>query len=123
MLDNVNEETAVTLHDVFPRHNSGGRILMTTRVAATADRLTASGGSSQLALQSLGLDDAIAMLLAGALLEQEGREGTRDMTIERLVRSVGSLPLAIDQAASFIRETGAATKRSWTYTIVRKSRR
>ena len=108
VLDNLSEETAITtLRDFLPRHNHGGRILMTTRIATIAERYTASGGSLQLALQPPGIDDAMTMLSAGAKLEQEGRKEASCVGLERLVRSVGSLPLAIDQAASYMRDTGS----------------
>ncbi len=79
---------------------------MTTRTATIADVLTASGASSQLALQPPRISDAVAMLLAGAKLEREGREEASHADAKRLVQSVGNLPLAIDQAASYMRETG-----------------
>ena len=51
VLDNVSEEIAITtICDFLPRHNCGGRILMTTRTGTIAERYTASGGSLQLAL-------------------------------------------------------------------------
>lgn len=108
VLDNLSEETAITiLRDFLPRHNHGGRILMTTRTATIAERFTAPGGSSQLALQPPGIDDAIVMLSSGAKLEQKGQKEASCADLEHLVRSVGSLPLAIDQAASFMRHTGS----------------
>lgn len=101
VLDNVGEETATTtLRDFLPRHNCRGRILMTTRIATIAERYTALGGSPLLALQPPEIDDAVAILSAAAELEQESMEEVGRADAERLVRSVGNLPLAIDQAAS-----------------------
>lgn len=108
VLDNVSEETAEMLRDVLPRESCGGRLLMTTRMATIADMFTASGASSQLALQPPGTSDAMAMLSAGAELEREGREEASHADAERLVQSVGNLPLAIDGAASYIRESGSS---------------
>ena len=111
VLDNVSEETVtITLRDFLPRQNCKGRILMTTRMATIADRFIASGGSSELALQSPGIDDAIAILLARTKREQDGIEEVSRADIERLVRSVGNLPLAIDQAASYMRESGSSAQ-------------
>lgn len=107
VLDNVSEETAVILRDILPRRDCGGRLLMTTRMATIRDVFIASGASSQLALQPPGINDAVAMLSAGANLERKEKEASH-ADIERLVRSVGNLPLAIDQAACFIRETGSS---------------
>ncbi len=109
VLDNVSEETAITmLYDFLPRENCKGRLLITTRLAAMVERFTASGTLSQLALQPPGIGHATAILMAGAHLEQEGWKGASYTNIKYLVRSVGNLPLAIDQAASYIREFGSS---------------
>lgn len=111
VLDNISEETAATtLYDFLPRYNHGGRILMTTRIATVAERFTTSAGSSQLALQSPRIDDAIAILSAGAKREQEDIKDINRPDAERLVRLVGNLPVAIDQAASYIRVSGSSAQ-------------
>lgn len=111
VLDNVSEETAITtLRDFLPRENCKGRILMTTRIATVTERYSVSGGLPRMALQSPGIDDAIAMLSAGAKLEREDLKEVNYTNLERLVRSVGNLPLAIDQAASYMRETGCSSQ-------------
>ena len=53
------------------------------------------------------MDDAVTLLVVGAKKKREYQEETNRPEAERLVRSVGNLPLAIDQAASYIRETGS----------------
>ena len=110
VLDNVSEETAVMLRDALPRKNHRGRLLMTTRTAKIAAVFGALGESSQLALQPLKLGDAIAMLVAGANKERENGQEVSHTDAEHLVRLVGNLPLAIDQAASFMRETGSGLR-------------
>ncbi|KAL6713032.1 hypothetical protein ACLMJK_009428 [Lecanora helva] len=107
VLDNVTEETTTILRDVLLREENKGRLLITTRRATFVDIFIAWGISSQLALQPLATDDAVAMLSAGARLEQKKRSETSYIDAERLVRSVGNLPLAIDQAASYMRENGS----------------
>ena len=79
-------------------------------MATITDRFIASGGSSELALQSPGTDDAIAIFSAGTKLNREGREEASRADAERLVRSVGNLPLAIDQAASYMRESKSSAQ-------------
>jgi len=106
VLDNVTQETSVILRDMLPRRNSGGRLLLTTRTTKIADVFTAPGKLSQLALQPPGTGDAVAMLSAGAGMEREGAMAASYADAEQVVRFVGKLPLAIDQAASFIRDTG-----------------
>lgn len=108
VLNNVTQETSVTLRDILPRRNSGGRLLFTTRTAKIADVFTAPGESSQLALQPPGIGDAVPMLSAGAGIERGGGRAASYTDAEQVVRSVGNLPLAIDQAASYIRDTGSS---------------
>lgn len=110
ILDNVTPETTAMLRDMLPRRNSGGRLLFTTRTAKTAEVFTAPGESSQLALQPPGIGDAVAMLSAGAGIERESRREASYTDAEQVVRSVGNLPLAIDQAASYMRDTGSSPK-------------
>ena len=54
------------------------------------------------------MDDAIAMFSIGAEMDRESIEEAGRMHMEHLVRCVGNLPLAIDQAASYIRDTGSS---------------
>ena len=111
ILDNVSEETSITvLRDFLPRYNYAGRILITTRIISIAERFTTSGRSSQLALQSPGIDDAIAILLAGAKGEQESIEEINRTDAELLVRWIGNLQLAIDLAASYMRNNGSSAQ-------------
>lgn len=98
------------LRDVLPRGNCGGRLLITTRTATVAETFAATEASFHMALQPPGISDAITILLDGAELEREGREESNCADVKRLVRSVGNLPLAIDQAASYMRETGASPR-------------
>ena len=110
VLDNVREETAAMLGDILPRRGCKGRLLMTTRTATIAELFSTSEALSQMALQPPGIGDAVAMLSAGAKMKREGREESSREDAERLVRSVGNLPLAIDQAASYMRETGGSPR-------------
>ncbi|KAL9035768.1 MAG: hypothetical protein Q9180_004677 [Flavoplaca navasiana] len=50
------------------------------------------------------------MLAAGAEIGAEGTEDASSADLERLVRSVGHLPLAIDQAASYLKGYESSTK-------------
>lgn len=111
VLDNVTQETTtMILDEILPRRNSGGRLLFTTRTATIAESCTIPGKSLVLALQPPGIDDAVAMLAAGAEMGEESTEEASNVDLERLVKSVGNLPLAIDQAASYIKGYGSSTK-------------
>ena len=83
---------------------------MMTQIATIAERYTASGGSPQLALQPPGIDDAVAILSAEAKQKQEGIAEVSRTDAERLVLSVGNLPLAIGQAASYMRISGSSAQ-------------
>lgn len=111
ILDNVTRETiTMMLFDIVPRRNSNGRLLFTTRTATIADSCTIPDQSLTIALQPPGIDDAIATLAAGAEMGGESRNEVSNADLERLVRSVGDLPLAIDQAASYSKGYASSMK-------------
>lgn len=111
VLDNVTRETiAMILADILPRRNSDGRLLFTTRTATIADSCTIPDRSLMIALQPPGNDDAVAMLAAGAGKGGGSTEEASNADLESLVRAVGNLPLAIDQAASYMKGYASSTK-------------
>lgn len=110
ILDNVTQETAAVLRDMLPRRNGEGKLLFTTRTAKIAEVFTTSGGLSQFALQPPGIRDAVAMLSACTGLQGDRTRDVSDADAEQVVCEVGSLPLAIDQAASYLRDTGSSAK-------------
>lgn len=111
VLDNVTQETSrMILDEILPRQNSGGRLLFTTRTASIAESCTISSKLLTIALQPPGFYDAVTMLAAGAEMGGEGIEEASYADLERLVRSVGHLPLAIDQAASYLKGYESSTK-------------
>lgn len=111
ILDNVTQETiTMILADILPRRNNDGRLLFTTRTATIADSCTIPDQSLTIALQPPGNDDAVAMLVAGAEIGRGSTDEASNADLERMVRSVGNLPLAIDQAASYIKGYASNTK-------------
>ena len=111
VLDNVTQETSrMILDEILPRRNSEGRLLFTTRTALIAESCTISSKSLTIALHPPGPHDAVKMLAAGAGRGGEGTEDASYADLEPLVQSVGHLPLAIDQAASYLKESGSSTK-------------
>lgn len=108
VLDNANEETFVMLRDILPRGDCQGTLLMTTRRADTADKFTAFKKSAQLSLQPLKIVDAVALLSASASSDEERKEYDSDANAERIARFVGKLPLALEQAGSFMKESGCS---------------
>ena len=91
-------------------HGGWDRLLMTTWTATIAIRFNHSGVSPQLALQAPPKSDAVAMLSAGAAADGESRTAMTYTDAERLAQKVGNLPLAIDQAASYMKETGSSPR-------------
>ncbi|KAL8858287.1 MAG: hypothetical protein Q9178_005150 [Gyalolechia marmorata] len=57
-----------------------------------------------------GTDDAVAMLAARAEMDGGTIERANNTDLERLVKAVGNLPLAIDQAASYLKSYEGSTK-------------
>ncbi|KAL8907713.1 MAG: hypothetical protein Q9171_005754 [Xanthocarpia ochracea] len=111
VLDNVTQETIIMISkDILPRRNSGGRLLLTTRTAAIAESCTIPGKSLVIALQPPGTDDAVAMLAARSEMDSGTIERANNTDLERLVKAVGNLPLAIDQAASYLKGYEGSTK-------------
>lgn len=108
ILDNVTQETITMLRDMLPRRNGGGKLLFTTRTAKIAEVFATSGELSQLALQPPEIQDAVAMLSTGASSERDGTSEVSYADAVQVVRSVGALPLAIDQVASYLRDTGSS---------------
>ena len=111
VLDNVTQETiTIMLNDILPRRNSGGRLLLTTRTATIAELCIIPGKSLMIALRPPGIDDAVAMLAARAEMDGGSIERANNTDLERLVKAVGNLPLAIDQAALYLKGYGGSTK-------------
>jgi hypothetical protein len=105
VLDNVDRETLGFLREHLPRKNGRGSILFTTRTESVAKALASVAGEQRAVfeLQLPNTQDA-----ARLLLEHFAHDGL-DLSIthkaEEVVKCVGSLPLAIAQAASFMTES------------------
>ena len=107
VLDNVNEETAVHVREIVPQKNNSGSTLMTTRTEHVAESMAVAFGERHpcFGLRASDVDDAVTLLLRAAKIDQESQETTEFQEAKELVKSVGYLPLVVDQAASFIRES------------------
>src|SRR5438477_2986189 len=106
VLDNVVRETVEFLREHLPRKNNHGNILFTTRTKNVATALANASGEQHeiLELRMPNKEDATRLLL-GHFMDGE-IDGDESKVIE-IVKCVGFLPLAIAQAAAYIRETGS----------------
>lgn len=100
----------MVLVDILFRRNSDGRLLFTTRIVTIANSFTILDQSLTIALQLSGIDDAVAMLTARVEMGGGKTKKASNADLECLVRSMGNLPLAIDQAASYIKGYASSTK-------------
>jgi hypothetical protein len=107
VLDNTAEDVIMTLRDVLPKMKCNGHILFTTRTKAVAQSLAVASGVQYdiLALKQPSTDDATTLFL-----KSTGKQSREDLSLfeyaTNIVKSVGCLPLAIDQASSFMNESG-----------------
>ena len=108
VFDNVARDTIELLRSHLPRNNYGGHVIFTTRTDDLAKALVESQGARYdiMGLEALGVDDAAQLLLdgAGSRASQAQDPNTGDKARE-LVKLLGCLPLAVDSAASFLKQT------------------
>jgi hypothetical protein len=102
MFDNVTEEGYKAILALLPQGPHRGDILFTSQRPGAMDKLTGNLKTRCLRLEELGRDDAVHLFhLAGDIERTEVTE--RDA--EEIVKSNGFLPQAINQAASYIKNT------------------
>ena len=102
VLDNVNEESVPFLREHLPRTNGSGAMLFTMRSVDVASALVTSDmNQSILELEVLSPADASNLLLAELQASKPDEIASQIVKAEKLVKSVGRLPLAIGHVASF----------------------
>ena len=102
VLDNVNEESVAFLREHLPRTNGNGAILLTMRSIDVASALvTTNSNQGILELEVLSPVDASNLLLAELQASKPDETASQLVKAEKLVKSVGRLPLAIGHVASF----------------------
>jgi hypothetical protein len=107
IVDNVDTSTLNFLRTHFPRRNSRGNFLFSTRTVVVAKALLdmARSPHSILQLQALNIRDTTSLLFNDAGVDSTIITPSLLGLAEELVQSVGRLPLAVVQAASFMKET------------------
>jgi hypothetical protein len=107
VFDNVQRETLGFLRDHLPLTNERGNILFSTRTAIVAESLANAAGEQHgiLGLQSMELRDTANLLFSDAGIDAGIATPSLFSQAEELVKQVGCLPLAVVQAASYMKQT------------------
>jgi hypothetical protein len=107
ILDNVDKSSLGFLREHLPRRNVKGDILFTTRASDVAGALVrvAGGRHSKHELRVPDLAEATDLLFSSAGIDAGTVTPTQKNQAEELIQNLGSLPLAIVQAASYMRQT------------------
>jgi hypothetical protein len=107
VFDNVDSSSLDFLRMHLPRRNTRGHILFTTRRADMAETLVTMAGNpnSILSLRSMELRDSAILLLKDAGLDTGVVAPSLFDHAEGLVECVGRLPIAVVQAASYVKQT------------------
>jgi len=104
VLDNVDKSAVGLLQDFLPSQNSRGDIIITTRTEDVARDIVDVPRDRILELQVPGLTDSATLLSRIAGTEFTTETISSSQLAENLVKCVGCLPLAVAQAASFMKE-------------------
>ena len=108
VFDNVNENTVPFLREYLPQTNENVAILFTMRSNDVAKALMNPASSAEvqamLHLEVPNLVDARGLLLAELEAPNEEDTASQVAKAETLVKSIGCLPLAINQVASFVKQ-------------------
>jgi hypothetical protein len=107
ILDNVDGSVLEFLCEHLPQRNAKGSILFTTRAADVANALirVPGGRHSTLDLRVPELVDTIHLFFTSAGDDASVVSPTQRSQAEELVQALGSLPLAVVQAASYMNQT------------------
>jgi hypothetical protein len=104
VLDNVDKSAVELIQDFLPSHKSRGDIIITTNTEDVARDIVNVSRDRILELQVPGVNDSTALLLRTAGVEVTTETSSSSQITEDLVKCVGCLPLAVAQAASFMKE-------------------
>jgi hypothetical protein len=107
VIDNVDRKAIGFLREHLPRRNARGSILFTTRTADVADALVDVTGPShrKLDIRVPDMRDTTRLFFSSAGIETDNVTPIQTNKAEKLIEAVGSLPLAIVHAASYMKQT------------------
>ncbi|KZP04245.1 TPR-like protein [Athelia psychrophila] len=106
ILDDVTVESAKYLREHLPGQNAGGNILITTRTCNIAESVANVAGQEHIIFKLEALSKAQSVNL---LLRKAGIQTTAAADLEnaeKLVSRIGCLPLAVEQAGSYMKRSG-----------------
>jgi DNA polymerase III delta prime subunit len=105
IFDNVNLQTSESIRSMLPRTHPGGAMLFTSRNEDVAFNLSTHRNQelSTLDLQPFSELEAARFLFRDAGLSDERLTDASEAEVKDLANILGRLPLAIDQAASFMK--------------------
>jgi NB-ARC domain len=106
ILDNVDRSSLEFLRENLPRRNMMGSILFTTRSADVASTLVRvpGGRHSPLDLRVPDLVETTHLFFTSAGIDSRTVTPTQRSQAEELIQTLGFLPLAVVQAASYMRQ-------------------
>ncbi|KAF7970264.1 hypothetical protein HWV62_24530 [Athelia sp. TMB] len=108
ILDNATIESLPFLRENLPRQNGQGSILITTRTRDIAESLSAVAGQQHAyaisELKALDLQQSTQLLFKRAGIYSAAAVDLG--SAERLIKRIGCLPLAVEQAGAFLKRSG-----------------
>ncbi|KZP22329.1 hypothetical protein FIBSPDRAFT_931136 [Athelia psychrophila] len=109
IIDSATVESAQFLREHLPRQNAAGTILITTRTRNVAESVANVAGQEHCVFELKALSKAESV---GLLLRKAGIQSSAPADLasaEKLVSRIGYLPLAIEQAGSYMKQSGFKT--------------
>lgn len=106
ILDNVTEDTVQFIRENMPQQNPSGSILITTRTQHVAKAAAKVAGQEHtiFELKALSTEHSVDLLLRKAGIQSKTPNDLE--SAEKLVRRIGCLPLAVEQAGSYMKGSG-----------------
>ena len=106
ILDNVTANVIPFLREHLPHESAdGGAIIITTRTSQVAEAIVKAEDQHPrvLELKPLSVEQSATLLMRAAGLEDRG-DGSEQDGANKLVRRVGCLPLAVEQAGAYMKQ-------------------
>ncbi|KZP05616.1 hypothetical protein FIBSPDRAFT_1004244 [Athelia psychrophila] len=106
ILDDVTPATLQFLREHLPRQNGHGSILITTRTLDVAKAVTSVAGQQHPVheLKALSTEQSAKLLFKSAGIQSSAAADLK--SAQKLVKQIGCLPLAVEQAGSYMRRSG-----------------